>query len=430
MLPPILSETRFDSMRSTGTAAALDAPPGWINPRADAFALYDMVTSSRINALLVFVPLGVLAHVLHWGAVPSFAINFIALIPLALVLGQITEDLAERFGDVIGGLINATFGNVVEMILTLAALKQDLFAVVSASLVGSILSNLLLVLGFCYLVGGLRFPEQRFSTLANKAYCSLLFMACIALLVPTAAPLMYRRGALPPDTLVSISRATAAILISMYGLYLYFTLGTHGEMVQEDARVSAAAARCLPTRASGDIEVAAEVRGGSDDDDDDDDDGNGPTMSFLGALVALLLITLAISFSSEVLCATIEDVASHTGISSTFLGLVLLPVAGNAVEHIVAVQVAAKGKADLAQSIALGSSLQISLFAFPAAVLFAWMLGKPYTLTLDPYTALVLTLSVTHAYTASADGASNWLLGAQLIGTYVLICLPFLYLTK
>lgn len=153
-------------------------------------------------------------------------------------------------------------------------------------------------------------------------------------------------------------------------------------------------------------------------------------MSLLGALAALLLITVAIAFASKVLCATIEEVATNTGISSSFLGLVLLPIAGNACEHIVAVQVAAKGKMDLAQSIALGSSLQIAVFAFPAAVLFGWGMGKPYTLVLDPYIALVLTLSVTHAYTASADGASNWLLGAQLVGTYCLICLPFLYLAK
>lgn len=366
-----------------------------------------------------------LAEVLGWGAVASFSLNFVALIPLALVLGQITEDLAERFGDTIGGLINATFGNVVEMILTLAALKQDLFGVVSASLVGSILSNLLLVLGFCYLVGGLRFPEQRFSTLANKAYCSLLFMACIALLVPTAASLMYRHGELPPAALLPVSRATAVILTAMYGLYLYFTLGTHGELVEEDARVSAAAARCLPGR---DAEACIPCAEG--DDDDSDNEHGGPTMSLLGALVSLMLITAVIAFASEVLCATIEEVASNTGVSSSFLGLVLLPIAGNACEHIVAVQVAAKGKMDLAQSIALGSSLQIAIFAFPAAVLFAWVLHKPYTLVLDPYIALILTMSVTHAYTASADGASNWLLGAQLVGTYCLICLPFLYLAK
>lgn len=169
-LRPILSETVAPSFRSTVTANETEVPPppGWINPRADALALLDIITSSRLNALLIAVPLGILTYVAGWGAVPSFAINFLALIPLALLLGQITEDLAERFGDTIGGLINATFGNVVEMILTLAALKQGLYSVVSASLVGSILSNLLLVLGFCYLVGGLRFPEQRFSTLANK----------------------------------------------------------------------------------------------------------------------------------------------------------------------------------------------------------------------------------------------------------------------
>lgn len=396
-----------------------------------------MLTSSRLNAFLAFVPLGLLAHALGWSAVATFSINFLALIPLALVLGQLTEDLAERFGDTVGGLINATFGNVVEMILTLAALNKGLYDVVSMSLVGSILSNLLLVLGFCYLVGGVRYPEQRFSTLANKAYCSLLFMACIALLVPTAATIIYRHGSLAPAALVSISRATAIILLAMYALYLFFTLGTHGDMVAEDGRASAAAARGLPTAARGgsaDPEAGGAAPAPPDacdgDDDDSDADATGPTMSLVGALVGLTCVTVCIAFASEILTATIEEVASTTSISASFIGLVLLPIAGNACEHIVAVQVAAKGKMDLAQSIALGSSLQIAVFAFPAAVLFAWALGKPYTLALDPYIALVLTLAVTHAYTTSADGASNWLLGAQLVGTYLLICLPFLYLTK
>ena len=160
-------------------------------PVSDARAVLELITCSYLNLMLFAVPLGWAAHIWHGGPVLVFTLNFIGLIPLALVLGNVTEDLADRFGDTIGGLINATFGNVVEMMLTYAALRNGLYDVVSMSLVGSILSNMLLVLGFCYLVGGMKFQEQRFSTLANKAYCSMLFLACIALLVPTCAAAFY-----------------------------------------------------------------------------------------------------------------------------------------------------------------------------------------------------------------------------------------------
>jgi len=268
----------------------------------------------------------------------------------------------------------------------------------------------------------IKYPEQRFSTLANKTYCSLLFMSCIALLVPTAASIVYG-PALAPGAVLSISRAVAVILLAIYGAYLYFTLETHGDMVEADARASAALSRSrLP-----DVE---EDRHAADGDGEGEEDDPGSTLSLVGALAALAAITACIATASEFLTSTIEEVTSRTGVSSSFIALVLLPIAGNACEHIVAVQVAAKRKMDLAASIACGSSLQIAALALPFAVVSAWIMGRPYTLVLDPYIALVLTLSVTHAYTASADGASNWLLGAQLVGTYVLVCLPFVYLKK
>lgn len=398
------------------------APPGFVAPLDDLQALSDMLRSSYFNLLLVCVPLSWAASSLRWGAVPVFALNFTSLIPLALVLGQITEDLALRYGDTIGGLINATFGNVVEMILTVSALRRGLYQVVSFSLVGSILSNMLMVLGFCYLVGGLIYAEQRFSTLANKAFCSLLFMACIALLVPTSVSIFYDDRVMPPSSVLALSRATAVVMLCIYGAYLYFTLGTHSAMVVEDARVSA-----LATRASS---TATAIGGGARSGGAEEEEGEEevPQVSLLGATLSLSLLTAVIAVASEALTGSIETVTARTGISTAFISVIILPIAGNAAEHLTAVVVAAKGKMDLAQSIALGSSLQISMLALPFAVLAAWAMGRPYSLALDPFSALVLFLSVTHAYATSADGASNWLLGVQLIGTYVLIALPFLYM--
>ena len=432
-----LGGSRRDLSSASGGGGALAPPaPGLVAPLGDAQALSDMLTSSYFNVLLVCVPLGWAASCLGWGSVPVFFFNFTSLIPLALVLGQLTEDLALRYGekslemgkapkaihrsarsilafsffffsryrdrhliffpslvffsppkklqhqtkikgDTIGGLINATFGNVVEMILTISALRRGLFQVVSFSLVGSILSNMLMVLGFCYLVGGVIYAEQRFSTLANKAFCSLLFMACIALLIPTSVSIFYDDRTLPPDSVLALSRATAVVMLLLYFAYIYFTLGTHSEMVEEDARVSA-----LATRASS-MAVVAGGGGGSGgaangggsaqcDGDDDDEEAEVPTVSLLGAMLSLTVLTVVISIASEALTGSIETVAKRTGISTAFISVIILPIAGNAAEHLTAVVVAAKGKMDLAQSIALGSSLQISMLALPFAVLVAW----------------------------------------------------------
>ena len=417
------------------------APPGFVAPLDDLQALSDMLRSSYFNLLLVCVPLGWAASSLRWGAVPVFALNFTSLIPLALVLGQITEDLALRYGeegeragwgggggsplllrsaasspekrqeaflplalclfppldfssfrplsskkkktyrppppkgDTIGGLINATFGNVVEMILTVSALRRGLYQVVSFSLVGSILSNMLMVLGFCYLVGGLIYAEQRFSTLANKAFCSLLFMACIALLVPTSVSIFYDDRVMPPSSVLALSRATAVVMLCIYGAYLYFTLGTHSAMVVEDARVSALATRASSTAVAiggGARSGGAEEEEGEEEAKEEEGEEEVPQVSLLGATLSLSLLTAVIAVASEALTGSIETVTARTGISTAFISVIILPIAGNAAEHLTAVVVAAKGKMDLAQSIALGSSLQISMLALPFAVLAAW----------------------------------------------------------
>ena len=252
------------------------------------------------------------------------------------------------------------------MILTVSALRRGLYQVVSFSLVGSILSNMLMVLGFCYLVGGLIYAEQRFSTLANKAFCSLLFMACIALLVPTSVSIFYDDRVMPPSSVLALSRATAVVMLCIYGAYLYFTLGTHSAMVVEDARVSALATRASSTA----VAIGGGARSGGAEEEEGEEEV--PQVSLLGATLSLSLLTAVIAVASEALTGSIETVTARTGISTAFISVIILPIAGNAAEHLTAVVVAAKGKMDLAQSIALGSSLQISMLALPFAVLAAW----------------------------------------------------------
>jgi Ca2+:H+ antiporter len=389
----------------SATGAAAENEPGVVSPMKDARAIWGLLMSSYMNVLLLAAPLGFAAHFLGWSALWRFGLNFLALVPLALLLGEVTEDLALRFGDVIGGLLNATFGNVVELILSLAALQKGLYDVVAMSLVGSVLSNLLLVLGCCFLVGGTQYHQQRFNAGTNKAMCSLLFLACIALALPTASRHLYTTREFSTSDLLHISHGTAALLVITYGAYLYFQLGTHRD------------------------EGSPSPSGGGEAESSDDDDASGevPSLSLAGAVSMLTAITVIVAFNSEFLTASIEEVSDRSGIGRPFLGLIVLPIAGNACEHITAVFVAAKDKMDLAIGVALGSSIQIAIFVLPTVVLAGWATGKTFTLDLDPLSAVILTLSVIHANFVSSDGSSNWLLGLQLVGTYVLISLLYFF---
>eukprot|EP00891_Asterochloris_glomerata_P005670 jgi/Astpho2/5670/e_gw1.00079.101.1_t len=342
------------------------------SPITDLQAYTGLILGSWLNILLLAIPLGWAAHFAHFPAVATFVINIVALIPLALVLGEITEDLALRFGDVIGGLLNATFGNVVELILSIVALTKGLYTVVASSLIGSILSNLLLVLGCCFAIGGSKYKTQTFNTTINKASSSLLLLAAIAISIPTAAPALYSLQNLPVSVVYNISHSTAIVLIILYLCYLFFTLHTHKDLFAEE------------------------------------EGGNSPTLSLSGAIAGLCTITVLVAFSSEFLTDAISEVSIQSGLSQAFLGLIILPIAGNACEHITAVFVAYKDKMDLAIGVALGSSIQIAIFVLPLVVIIGWAIGKPLTLDLDPFLIMILTLSVIHANFVSSDGQSNW----------------------
>lgn len=379
------------SLRSTCTTGHNHKTPllPWYS--RDLFAVKEMLMSSSLNILMLCVPLGIAAQFCNWGATAVFVLNFLALIPLALLLGDVTEDLAVRFGDMVGGLLNATFGNVVEMILSIAALQQGLYTVVAASLLGSILSNLLLVLGCCFLFGGARFRVQNFNAVANQATSSLLFLSCISIVLPTAAMQLSTAEEVSHSELLGISRWTALIMLLVYACYLVFQLRTHHDLF------------C-----------------GEDEDEE-------PVMTFPGAIAVLTGITVTVAICSEYLCGSIEEFSAHTGLSQAFLGIIVLPIAGNACEHITAVMVAMKNKMDLALGVAVGSSIQIAIFAIPFVVVVGWITGHDFTLDFDPFATLALTVSVMHANFVTSDARSHWLMGVALITNYAVIALVFLY---
>lgn len=388
--------------RSTLDDIPLVKPRGMFwSPSTDARAIWNLLTGSYMNVLLVLCPLGVLASYRDWGATTVFLLNFCGIIPLALILGDVTEDLAMRCGDVVGGLVNATFGNVVELILSIVALSKgrkdpSLNNVAGMSNLGSILSNLLLVLGCCFFFGGLNNKVQKFNALANSVCNSLLFLAVVALSLPLAAAYL-PDVQFSNDDMLFFSRFIAIALIAVYIAYLYFQLVSHHDL------------------------FAAEDEGG------DDADAEGPALTVTAEIGMLAGVSLVVALASELITGSIEEMAETSGLTTNFLSIVLLPIAGNAVEHITAVMVAIRNKMDLALGIAIGSSIQIAIFVLPACVLSAWAMHNPFTLRLNGLGTIALVVAVVHANFITAGGKSHYLMGLQLICTYLLISCAFLF---
>jgi len=376
--------------------------PPFIPNTRDLAKIWSMVSGTRWSLLLFLLPVAVASHNLEWGASWDFLLNFLVIIPLALLLGDVTEDLACRFGDVAGGLLNATFGNVVEIILSIQALRRGLYTVVSMTLIGSVLSNLLLVAGTCFFVGGLKYKVQTFSSNAVKAYASMLFLATIGVCIPSVYKAHLKWLTTDVDVsqeVLDISRVAAVILLLMYVAYLVFSLYTHHDLFAGD---------------------------------DDDEEEEVPELSVTGAMTMLTAITAMITLSSNYLTSSIEAVSESSGLNQQFIGVVLLPVIGNACEHLTAVMVAMKNKMDLSMSVALGSSIQIAIFAIPLAVIAGWVMGPgegaatAYAMELDPLSTLMFFLSVMLGIVVISDGRSQWLIGLLLLGTYVLIGATYL----
>ncbi|KAK9467382.1 Sodium/calcium exchanger protein-domain-containing protein [Lipomyces arxii] len=354
-----------------------------------------LVLSSYVNVLLVFIPLGIIFGALHMSPYLVFSINFLAIIPLAALLGFVTEDLAKHVGQTLGGLLNATFGNAVELIVAIVALSKGEILIVQASMLGSILSNILLVLGCCFFAGGMKFQEQTFSNIVAQTMSSLMALATASLLIPAAfrATLDTTEHGLDEPRILAVSRGTAIVLLMIYVLYLVFQLKTHAALFEEIE--------------SGEEEPAE--------------------LSVPICLVALTIITLAISVCADYLVDSIDSIVISTGLSKTFIGLIVLPIVGNAAEHVTAVMVAMKNKMELAIGVALGSSMQIALFLTPFLVILGWIMNQPMTLFFSTFETAVLFVSVFITNAQIQDGISNWLEGAMLLGTYMIIAIAFFY---
>jgi Ca2+:H+ antiporter len=356
-----------------------------------------------VNVLLIFVPLGIIAGALGWDSTAIFVLNFFAIIPLASMLSFATEELAATMGQALGGLMNATFGNAVELIVSIIALKDNQIRVVQASMLGSILSNILLVLGCCFFIGGLRFSEQSFNSTVASTMSSLMAVASASLIIPATlyAALSSSKQNAQANILV-LSHGTAIILLVLYVMYLYFQLRSHAELFEEANNSDA-------ENATGEDVEEEEER----------------LLSPWAATVALIIVTVLVAICADYLVGSIDSIVQKTGMSKTFIGLVLIPIVGNAAEHVTAVVVAYKDKMDLAIGVAIGSSLQIALFVTPFLVILGWIMGIEMTLHFQTFETVAFFISGLVVTLLIQDGKSNYLEGGMCLGLYLILALAF-----
>ena len=342
--------------------------------------------------LILFLPVALLSHLAGISGIAIFATSALAIIPLAKLLGEATEVLADKSGPRIGGLLNATFGNAAELIITLSAIRAGQIQLVLASLTGSILGNLLLVLGFAMLAGGLKNGRQMFDRRDVDIDATMTILALIAMTVPSLFSLYIADSVRVEE----LSLTTAATMLMLYILFVIYTLR------------SCTRERCDAVT----VREALPVHAWS----------SGKSLAVMGLAMA------GIALMSELLVASVEAVTDTLGLTPFFVGIIIVPIIGNVAEHLVSVQAAMENKMDLSLSIALGSSLQIALFVTPALVFASLLLGSPMTLQFNQLELIALTAASMISALVSLDGESNWLEGAMLLAVYGILGLAFFFL--
>jgi Ca2+:H+ antiporter len=351
--------------------------------------------------LVPFIPAAVALELAHASAALIFIVAALGIIPTAALMGLATEELAARSGPGIGGLLNVTFGNAPELIIALFALAEGLQEVVKASLVGSILGNILLVLGGAMLVGGLRRDRQYFDRTAAQVQSAMLFLAVAALIMPAIFELVEGKG-LPSvsaerveygSTIETLSALTAVVLIATYVIGLFFSLRTHRDLFNPHY-------------------------------EGEEEDTMG--WSVRRSVILLAVAGAAVGLMSEVLVGSISEASESIGISEFFVGVIVVAIVGNAAEHWVAILVAFKNKMDLAVNIAVGSSAQIALFVAPILVLVSFVLGpSPMALVFNGFELGAVLIAVLIANYVTSEGESTWFEGVQLLAVYVILALAF-----
>ena len=357
---------------------------------------------TKLNILLFALPITLYFNYVNQNHSMAFFSSLIAIMPLAFLMGRATEEIALRTTESLGGLLNATFGNAAELIIAVLLIleasrvadpeTQSFFIqLVQASLIGSILGNLLLVMGLAFVWGGIHHSEQKYSETQVSSNGSLLLLSMIVLVIPTVFHSSV--GAEGGDSrLLDLSHIAAAILLLVYGLFLLFQFRTHVHLFATD---------------------------GSHHEE--------PEMTQRDSIILLVVATVLVSWMAEILVHSVEYAAEDFGLPHLFIGVILLPLFGNAAEHFTAVTVAGKDKMDLSFAISMGSSTQIAVFIAPLMVIIAWALGVPLTFEFGILETVSAFLAVLIVNSIAADGKSNWLEGAMLLSSYGVLAAAFLF---
>ncbi|MDZ4779965.1 MAG: calcium/proton exchanger [Planctomycetia bacterium] len=386
---------------------------------------WKQLAKPSLNWLLVFFPISIALEVAHgqgaaWASSTMiFAAAAIAIIPVAGWMGHATEHLASRLGEGVGGLLNATFGNAAELIIAVMALVEatrhpekvaSMHAIIKASLTGSIIGNILLVLGAALLAGGIKYKIQRFSPLATRTAATLMTLAIIALTGPTllARFVPAYAGEIHSVQVEHLSLEVAVILLVVYALSLFFTLHTHKQLYSSGEAVEEAGI---------DDPVAVEAA----------HDRHAP-WSVRKAMAVLIGATVCVAVLAELMVGSVEEASHAIGLTELFVGVIVVAIVGNAAEHSTAVLVALRNRMDLSLSIAIGSSIQIALFVAPALVWISYFMGVPMDLVFTVPEIVAMALAVTITAQIAGDGESNWLEGVLLLVVYVLLGALFYYL--
>jgi len=348
-----------------------------------------------MNWLLVFVPVAIgLEFLAPQQHLFIFLAAALAVLPLAGWMSRATEHLAEKSGDGVGGLLNATFGNAAELIIAFAALRAGLYDVVKASIAGSIVGNILLVLGAAMLAGGLRHSEQTYNAAGARSEATLLTLAAIALILPATYNNLV--GTQSENGLWFISIAISIVLLVVYFLFLVFSLGSHKVLF------------------TGSIQGT--------------DEEHLQSWPVSKALLILAVSTAAIAWVSEILVGAIEPTAHEFGMNRIFVGVFIVAILGNAAEHATAISAAMKNRMDLSLSIAIGSSVQVALFVAPVLVLASlWIGPAPMDLLFGTGLVVSILLSVLITSQVAGDGRSDWLKGVQLLAVYLILGITFFF---
>ncbi len=343
-------------------------------------------------ALIIFLPITVIGEFMGLSDTLLFVFSSLAIIPLAGLMGKSTDIISCYTGQRIGGLLNATFGNATELIIAFVAMKAGMFDVVKASLAGSVIGNILLVLGMAMLLGGVKHKTQRFNIYSSNITSSMLLFAVLGLSIPAIFT-----HTMPEKSLTTqfegLSVLTAVLMLLIYVMQFVFSFVTHKSLFEETLLA---------------------------------DDEEAPKMKLPAAIGMLVGATISIAILSEIFVATVEPMAETAGLSKTFVGIILVPIIGNAAEHSTAIIMAIKNKMNAAVEIAVGSSLQIILFVVPVLVLLS-LFFTPMSIVFTPFELVAVAASVLIANRVSSDGESNWLEGLQLVCAYVIIGAAFFF---